>query len=308
MCFNLDANRFYGDSTISEIVERNIVAFLNHGFLEIGAYINVPSGKRNPQGQDMSALYPIASTGITSNTVWRGVKNNWVWEATGVTLKYSSGTLPIVPSGIYYNGNFVPTGTSITGTGYILDFSRGQVVFANPVPSTNSVQVPHSDRVVSVYSSDSNEYRESILNWQNTSATGINPGFKAYYPAIFVNIAQEETIRGTELGSRGKLMRSEIEFEIFALSSAELKKLTDILFMLETKFIQFFDPQNSPKPLNHRGELVRRDLSYGYWINNYYYGGGRFAEDAVTYKQKNQNLPIHRGRVRIGLEFDVVPI
>lgn len=306
MCFNLDANLFYADSTISEIVEKSIVYFLDKGFLEIGGYINVAKGQTNPAGRDMSALSPITVTGITHNTIWRGIKNNWIWESSNLTFKYTGGTAPYVPSGIYFNNTFVPTGTSITGTGYVLDFTRGQVVFNNPVPSNSSVQVRHSLRAVSVYSADSNEYRKSVADWQNGVDTDIN--FKAYYPAIFVEVIGSNTIRGTQLGSRGKFINADVQFEIFATSNAELRKLLDIIYMMETKVITLIDIENFPRPLNHQGELIRPNTSYTEWTTSYALGNGRFAENAVVYKQRNQNIPIHRGRVRIGLEFDVVPI
>lgn len=307
---NLDSMTFYGNQTLTEVLEKNVISFLNQGFLEVGAYLNVTKGKTNALGQDISAFAPINVTGITPNTLWRGIKNNWVWEPSGsINFKYSSGTPPIVPSGIYFNNTFVATGSTINGTGYYLDFSRGQVVFSGGVPSTSTVQVAHSLRAVSIYSTDSNEYRESITNWQiATAAASGSFNYKAYYPAIFVEVVSLKTLRGTEIGSRGKFINAQIQFEIFASNDYELKKIIDTLYMMETKFLQLYDVQNSPKPLNSRGELVNPTISYSSLLSTYPYGNARFDQDAITYKVKTQNLPIFRGRVRIGLNCDVVPI
>ena len=296
----LDGLNHYGDTTLSDLLIDNLVQFLNHGFLEIGAYINVPSGKVSYNGGDMSRMNPVFATGATNYTIWRGTKNNWVWESN-ITLKYASGTQPIVATGIYLNGSSTPTG-------YYIDFSRGQVVFNSPQPSNSLVQVPHTLRAVQVYRCDSNEYREIESNWRQVNTSGIyNNQYKAYLPAVFVDISKFETIRGSQLGSRMKFVKANVNFEIFTNNDYELKRLIDILYMLEEKSIKLFHPENSPRPLNYRGELINPSSTYVNLIEQYPYGDARFNGEAMTYKSPPKDMPIRRGRVEVGLEFDAIP-
>jgi hypothetical protein len=306
---NLDGINFYGDPSTSEILIKNLISFIDYGLLEMGAYQNIPKDKTNYANVDISAVRPVSATGFTNYRVWRGLSHHWVHESN-VTLKFSSGTTPLIASGIYFNNTFYPTGSTITGTGYYIDFSRGQVVFANPVPSNSSVQVPRSERAVHVYPTDSNEFRKITDGWLVANATGVYDSnlSRAYLPAVFVDIRSFETVRGTELGSRGKSTQAEISFEIFSQNGYELNKLIDVLYMLETKTVELFDVKNSPSPLNYRGELVRPDVNYRYLVTNYKLSEARFDEEAFTYKVPNMEAPLFRGRVTIPLRLDVYPI
>jgi len=304
---NLDSISFYGDPTLSDIAEKNVSMFLSHGFLELGAFQNVGSGKLGVEGQDLSLLRPVFATGVSNYRVWRSVPHQWVWESN-VTLKYPGGSQPFTPSGIYFNGTYVPTGSLVSGTGYYIDLNRGQVVFSNPVPSTSVIQVPHANRAIQIYPMDSNEFRFIETDWRLANTSGIyDSSAKAYLPAIFLEVRSLNTLKGTELGSRGKLARAELNFEIFAENAYELKKLIDILYFLETKSFPFFNLENSPRPLNYRGELVNTAATWPIITAQYPYGNARFMEDAITFKVPNQGAPFFRGRVRIGLEFDVYP-
>jgi hypothetical protein len=306
---NLDGINFYGDPSTSEILIKNLISFIDYGLLEMGAYQNIPKDKTNYQNIDISALKSVSATGFGSYKTWRGLSNNWVFES-GVTLKFAGGTAPLVPTGIYFNNTFYPTGSNITGTGYYIDFARGQVVFANPVPSNSLVQVPRAERAVHIYPTDSNEFRKVTDGWLTTSATGTYDSnvAKAYLPAIFIDVRSFETVRGIELGSRGKSTQAEINFEIFSQNGYELNKLIDVLYMLETKTMVLYDIKNSPTPLNYRGELVRPDVNYKYLISTYPLSEARFDEEAFTYKVPNSEAPLFRGRVTIPLRIDVSPI
>lgn len=309
---NLEGILFYGNYGLEDILIQNIISYLDYGMLQLGGFYNISKGRQDAYGEDLSKFKPIimSATGAPTNyTVYRGLKNNLIWESN-ITLKYASGSQPTRTSGIYVNNVLYATGTSVSGNSYYLDHSRGQVVFTSAMPSNTIVQVPHGVRVVSVLPADSNEYRNIESYWRNASSTGTitDIGFKAYLPCIFVGINGFKTIKGTEMGSRGKLTATDFEFTIYSNNSYEMRKLIDICYFLEDKLVPLFDINNTPKPLNSSGVLVNASADWSGLVQNYSYGQGRFDDNARVNKFKNQLLPIYKAKVNISLEVDTYPI
>lgn len=300
---NLDGITFYGNPSLEESVEQNLISFFKHGLLEIGAFYTITTGQLDYQGQDQSRLRPLFATGTANYRIYRGSKHDWVWD-NNVPLKYNGGTQPIVSTGVYVNG-------TLATTGYYVDFSRGQVVFANALNSAAVVQIPHTLRGVQVYPMDSDEFRQVAYGWMDKTinASGIyDYAYKAYLPAIFIQLAEGTTDRGLELGSRGKLARMETEFHIFSNNGYELRKLSDLCYMLENKGITLYDVKNSPKPLDYYGRLVNQTGTYPVLTSVYGTGFGYFDEDAVKFKASNNQVPLYYGRVSISLLVETYPI
>lgn len=310
---NLDASNFYADYTLEDTISMNVSEFLRYGLLEIGAYINIYKDQLDYNGNDESRLYPITNRiGITDYTIYKGKKNDWIWESN-IEFKASGFTAPFVPSGIYVNDVFVPTGTSVSGINYQLDFSQGRIVFDSALTNNPKIQVEHSLRYASVYDNNSTEYRRINRDWRDliSNSSGVIDSYynQIYLPCILVNVNGYDTIRGSQLGSRGKLTNVNLEFNIFASTESDRKKLQDICYMLETKGFVLFNPNISPRALNQNGELVNPSATWPYLYSNYPMNPGwaRFTENARLFKFNNSLLPIHRSRVNIGLEIDVYP-
>lgn len=305
--YNLDGLNFYAEPTLEDTVLSNVREFLRYGFLQVGAYINVDISK------DESQLVPLTGRpGVDDYTIYKSRKPDWVWE-TNIDFKDNTLVDPIVPSGIFVNNTFVPTGVQVSGVDYRIDFSRGQVVFNESMPSDMTVKVPHTLRYVSVYDSDSYQDRELNRSWHemlDSSGVYDDQISKLYMPAIVVDVVDYQTIRGSQLGSRGKHTAVNISFNIFADSPSNRKRLTDICYLLESKYLELFDPKIAPKPLNHLGELINPDASWPNLSENYklYPGSARFDEKARVFKIKTKhNIPIFKSIVKIGLELDVYP-
>lgn len=311
--FNLGNVNFYGETSYEDIILDNVISFMEYGLLQIGAYYNIQLDQQDHQGNNESILKPVRWPGVSDYKIYGGKKHKWVWESN-IDLKFSGGAQPIVPSGIDVNGTFYPTGTLVEGTGYYIDFSRGRVVFENPLPSSYVVKCPHSLRWVNVYEDDSYEYRSLISDWINkiqSSGMELRIGENIYLPAITIGIKEYSTNRGVGLGSRAKNCTAEIEFNIISSTPHERKKLSDICYMLETKSLHLFDPNASGiKPLNHRGELINPSFDWKYLTQNVKLNNSlcRFEENFKVMKIKNDVLPIYRGRVIAGLELNIVPI
>jgi hypothetical protein len=305
---NLEGILFYGDWTIEDIVNVNLIDYFKYGLLQIGGYYNITRNKLDYQNKDLSQLRPVLIPGISNYTVFRGNKHDWVWESN-IDLKYSSGTQPISITGIVVNNTVYATGASINSTGFYIDYSRGQVVFGSSLSSGTLVQCPHTLRGVNIYPIDSNEYRDLEYEWNKVSnSSGItNFQEKAYLPAIFIGIEGFRTVKGVELGSRAKVSNFNIEFNIIASNSYELKKLIDICYFLETKTIPLYDWRTTPRPLNSRGELIYPTGNWKTLTENYLMARARFNEDFAVTKIRNSKLPISRARARISLQTDLFP-
>lgn len=293
---NLDGISFFGDRNgMSQTVEDSIISFLNHGFLELGAYISVPATSGT-----LTAINHI--TGIVPNTVFAAPRGNWVYE-NDFQRKDGTNNYPTAISGILVNNSFVGSGSS-----YYIDYSRGWVVFN--AATTGSVKVPYTSKFVSVYRKESNEYRNLIAEWTNSNI--INSGSilepRAYLPAVFVDAESYETVRGTEVGSRSKLVNYDISFHIFTMDGGIRNQLQDICYFLETKSVPLLNFASGYKPLNYRGEFVYPSGLWTSMSNNYRLGYARFDENARVEKRFDSHLPLKYSKVTIGLEFDAIPI
>lgn len=308
--FNLDGINHYGEMSIQDIILDNIVQFLRYGFLQIGAYVNIGYQELDSRGNDMSLLTPLSVPGTTDYTIYKGRKHDWVWE-NNITLKPTGVDQPTQVSGIYVNSTYYPTGSTVLGTGYYIDFTRGHVVFSNPLPSSYIVQVPHTLRWVQIYTDRSYEYRKLSYDWLNsTGGSGLDYGAyeKAFLPCIVVTPTKLTTIQGWELGGRSKVLNCNIDFNILAANDYERDKLTDICQFLETKTIPFFDAKNYPKPLNYRGEISSGTMFWPNVVSGYPLNySARFMENAKTYKINRPTLPVKASKVSIGLELVVTP-
>lgn len=300
--------QFFGNYQLQDVIEQNIITFLKYGMLEIGGFYNIYLSDNE------SNLSPVffSHTGVASNyTIWNAIKHDLVWE-TGVLPSYNGAGAPLPISGLYYNSNFYPTGSQVAGTGYYVDYSRGRVIFENPLPSGSNVSMQYSVRAVQFYPIDGPEYKHFVLDWfKRTGGSGLlNTAEQAYLPAVFVQIPSYKTIKGVELGSRTKTSKVDLQFDVFATNGDEMKRITDVLYMLETKSFGLFDINHSGYvwPLNERGELRLNAQTWPNLVANFGAGNVRFQEDAKMNRIYKQPLPIFHSRISLGLQVDVNPV
>ena len=303
MPFNWEAANFYGEYTLQSQILHNLASYIKYAALEVGAYYNIRLNN------NASALRPQIIDGFVNYSVWAGSANNWIWEQN-IALKFSSGSQPIPISGLYLNNTFYATGTSINGTGFTIDYSRGRVIFSNPVANTNSVKIEHSLRAMQVYTSDNTEYRDIVINWLGRSdVSGINDfNSKVYLPAILIDVTNYKTIKGYELGARTKQTRANIRFDVITTTPYEQNKIVDFLYMMEDKTFISYDLNSAPSPLNISGALSIN--SSGTWpILTERYPGSlfQFVQNADFNKLKTNLLPINHARLNLGLDIIVSP-
>ncbi len=304
---NLEGITYYGQYSLEDIILYNVIDFVRYGLLEIGGYINIAKGQTNYLGQDVSRLNPIVGvSGIDNYKVYRGAKNDWVWE-TSINLKPTGLVAPFVPSGIYVNNTFYSTGTAPTGNAYTLDFTRGQVIFTSGLTSSDVVQVAHSLRIVDVHPVDSQEFTSLTENWNQIVSTGNITQIRqnTFLPAVFIDVPSYSTIKGLQLGSRAKETEAKIDFTIVAANSFDAHKLSSIFYMLETKSLPIYDLNNITFALNDRGQIVNPSGTWPQLTQSTLYQG-RFRENAKINKIRVPN-PLFARNVNISLQLDTFP-
>lgn len=297
--YNLDSLQFYSDSTLEDIILRNIIEFMKWGLLEVGAFYNIEKDQLNHLGENESVLRRVNYPGQTPNTIFKGAKNDWVYE-TGINLKYSGGSQPIRPTGVFIND--VPV-----TSGFKINYALGAVIFNTT--TTGTVKVPHTLRAVSILTKDSYEYRKITYDWPNRyNASGHEDDIeiRAFLPAIFIGLDNYRS-KPLELGSRSKITTAQLSFDIYTSNPQEIKKLSDTCYMLESKTVRFFDLPTTPKALNSDGTLSTGYIPWPSSVSLNYGGKGRFKENASINKIPT-SLPIFHTRATIGLEIDVSPI
>ena len=291
---NLDGVNFFGDRNgLSYTVRDSVISFINHGFLELGAYINVPAAS--------GTLTPINNvTGITQNTVFSAPYRNWVYENDFVRKDGQATNIPTM-SGILINNTFVPSGAA-----YWVNYPAGRITLSTA--TTGVVKSPYATKYVGVYRKDSTEYRRLIESSINPMASGTLLEPVVQLPAVFIGVPSYETIRGTNLGNRSKYINFDVEFHIFAHDPSVCDHIQDIMYFLETKQIPLLRYASGFKPLNYRGEFTNPSGLWTYMSSNYRIGYARFAEDARVEKRLDGHAPLCYSKVTIGLEMDVIPI
>ncbi len=304
---NLEGINYWADWCLEDIVLYNVINFVKYGLLEIGAYINIQKDQVNYLGHDLSRLNPVVGvTGITDYTIYKGPRPDWVWE-TGIAIKPTGVTAPYVPSGIYINNAFHPTGVIASGNSYSMDFSRGQIVFNSGRAPTDVVQVPHSVRLVQVYQTESQEYADLVSNWNQAAGTGHITGLKpkAYLPAIFIDIPSMTTVRGVQQGSRAKVSDIAVEFLAVSATPSEVRKLSSSLYFLETKSFNIYNITSETFALNAYGELVYPNRTWPILASGALYQG-RFEENAKTSRARMEP-PLFARRLICSLRIDTFP-
>lgn len=276
----------YGDDTVTEIIESNLVSFLDWGFINIGAYNNVSSGTFDAFGIDYSTLKHLKVEGSTNGTVWQSQRKNWVWE-TGLEV----GT-PNAISGVTVNGSFYESG--VTGDfAHYYDYNNGNVVFANAISLNSTVSLNYSYKLIEVEPTYEDELFNRIQHYTEGAPINFNSDVKDDYanygptratlPYVGVEMVGREFKKGVELGNYIAYNDMTIIFHVMTESKSDSRKITDIIKNQFRRRIYLYDSnlvsEADAWPLDYRGMLKSGAKTYpaltatsgdgGYRINSY---------------------------------------
>ncbi len=223
----------YGDPGFSSEAGTSLVAFLQWGFLEIGAFQNVQINQQAAYSGDVSRLHPVTDTRRPSGVVWGGLRREWVYESG---LDFATQPIPI--SGIFVDGVFRPN-----GSGYSIDYPNGQVVFASPPTSSGggvpTVKVAHSYRHVSFITSAHPGWKEIQYRsfraddpdfLAGSGAWGILAENRVQLPAVVVDVLpQVGNLYGYELGEKTRWHNQAARLYVLAENKWDRDQIHDIL-------------------------------------------------------------------------------
>ena len=280
-----------GEPSVTEAIEDNLIAYINWGFLQLGAFFNITIPASGAYGGDRHQLVAISDPRYTDGQVWEAYRKNWVWES-GIT---SASEQPIAISGIFVDSSFLPK-----GSGYHVNYENGQVVFDTPISTTSTVQLEYSHKWIDV--SDA-----ANIPWfrkgQTRSFRADDPAFIAnsgtwsdlaenrlQLPVVAVEAVGKD-YEGYQLGGH-QYARSDVVLHIIAEDPRTAKRLASVLAEQSESTIYMYDPgrlaDQGRFPLDYRGEIASGAVCYPDLIAVTGDGGFRY-----TSKVQNGKLVIY---------------
>lgn len=275
---------------ISENIRDNVITFIDWGMLNAGGFYNVNIPASGAYGGDPSRLRPVSDPRYTNGRVWQGFRNNWVWESGIATV-----IQPVAISGLYINNTFYPN-----GSGYYIDYPGGRVIFDNAVPAASAVKLAYSFKQVNV--TDANRvplfrriqldsYRVDYAEFTTGSGlAGLLAEGKIQLPAIAVETPIRTNSRPYELGNGSQIIETDVVLHILAEDDSTASRLADALIKQKEKTIFMYDPHevglSGKFPLDYRGVLVNRTMTYDNLIKTNEDGGYRYTSGVNAGKMR----------------------
>lgn len=274
---NLATNILYGT-----------VDFFNWAALGVGGFQNITY---NPKisgcyGGDRSQLRPVADPRYPTNTVFEGFRGNWVWE---------SGVGAVNISGIYVDQSY-------TTSGYYVDYTRGRIIFNNPVSGTINTSFSHRtvtfapargtivpDLFFASYRNESTDFLAGSGNYSSLSDT------KRQLPMVCVDIDSNRRFKPYQLGG-GQWCMIDAAFYVIAESDYEKNSLVDLISLQNDK--TFWIPNRAtikesgqyPLDLDYKGSLVNTPTQYPEVIEKFPWRKISFSDTRVhNYEPKPYN-------------------
>lgn len=254
-----------GEYSFNEILEDNIMTFIDWGMLGLGAFVNVTIPTSGAYGGNAHILKRVSDPRYTDGRVWEGHRKNWCWES-GVS--YSSD--PIQISGVFIGNAFHPI-----NSGYHVDYENGRVIFDNPLPAASSVKLEYSCKWVSIESFDEipfdrighdRSYRIDT-NYYNAGSGlwGVVSDKRIQFPVVAVEAVTDKDFKGYQLGG-GKRALAKVLLHVIGEDKPAVSRLSNILSDQFDKSIFLYDTGKIARenrfPLDYRHSKVSNPLTY----------------------------------------------
>jgi hypothetical protein len=281
-------NSSIGKVSMTEAIEDNLVAYIDWGFLELGAFFNITLPSSGAYGGDRHRLRSVVDPRYNNGQVWEAYRQNWVWQS-GLSRTSEQ---PISISGIFVNNTFIPR-----GSGYYINYINGQVVFDTEIATTSTVQLAYSHKWVSVIPAaavpwfqegQTRSFRVDDPNFlSNSGIWNELADTRLQLPIVAVEVV-DKAYAGYQLGG-GQWARGQVILHIIGEDSSITKRIASILSEQNEATLYMFDPDRvaaqNRYPLDYRGELASNPLCYPALIAQT--GDGGFA-----YTSRVQNAKI----------------
>lgn len=306
-----------GNRRLMNILETNLVTWLDWSFLRIGGWMDVDIPSTGIGGGDFSTLRAIEDETYTNGQVWEGTRKDWVWE-TGVDYVDIDNTTR--------NPNAVgtPTVDGVAATGsYHVNHPLGRIVFDSPISTSAIVKVKHAYRSVQVYRADDASWFTELqymsfspediqINNVGLSTWRIGSNHRVQMPAIIIEAVPRGSAKGRELGTASRMdLIQDILFHIIAEDRTTRNDITDIIRQQHDGSIWLFDNNtlvaDEAWPLDSKGSLVG-SLMYPDMVAETGDGGYRwdscYMENMVISEVQELHTNLHESTVRATVRVD----
>lgn len=308
-------NHFNEPLIINEI-EYGLKNFCDYAFLKIGAWENVTTGTLGVYGGSLSQLHVVDDPNFTDNTVFQGIRKDWIWE-TGIN--YSSptgGTFNPLSIQVYVSGTLVNTGTS--GHTHHINYPLGRVVFDSP-HSTGAIKAQYSYRAVQTYLADDlnwwfeiqyNTFNPIEKQWLQNLTSGdfsLSATNRIQLPAVVIECLSNRYAQPFELGTLVARNKQDVLFHVISQDRYTRNNMVDIFTLMQNKTIILGDTdtiyRNQAFPLDERGMKLNNALMYPDIVGNTnYVFRTAFIDNIVATDIKTDHPNLHWAIIRAKLE------
>ena len=274
-------NTTIGEFSIFEAIEDNIVSYIDWCFLEMGAFFNINIPSSGAYGGDRCRLRHVDDPRYTDGQVWEAYRQNWVWESG---LSHAT-EQPIAISGVYVDNTFIPR-----GSGYVINYKHGQVIFDTPIATNSTVQLEYSHKWVDTINAgvipwfrhghtrsfrvDDSDFLANSGIWNELADT------KLQLPVVAVELT-DNSYAGYQIGG-GQWSRNQLVLHVLAEDQSTAKRIASILADQSESTIFMYDPdmiaEQNRYPLDYTGDLAENPLCYPALIAWSGDGGFRYTD------------------------------
>lgn len=226
--------RALGDSLATDLLQNNVLAFLDWGLLAAGGFFDV---KFPSEG---TRLRPVKDPDYADGRVWEGNRSNWVWESGLPTANQ-----PVGISGVWVDSQFRPY-----GSGYHINYPLGRVVFDSPLPTSGQVSCEYSFRRVRVDHADAPWFRQlqrdtlDLSREQFMAGSGswnYNAADRVQLPAVCVEAVSRVRLKPLEVGSKARVHEQDVLLHVIAETPFDRNQLHDVAVNQYSHAIVLFD-------------------------------------------------------------------
>ena len=267
-----------GDSTVSSLIQDNLIEFYDWGMLDTGGFFNISIPTAGQHGGDKHKLRLVDDPRYTSGQVWEGFRSNWIWQS-GLSCETQPKTLTRLQpdsaypnllhtpgiSGVFIGGAFQPT----SGVGiykHHIDYPNGRVVFDSAISTASTVTAEFSYKWTKVTRANEDFFREvqyrsqradgdftleASGDWSQLAETRLQ------LPVIAIEVVKSRNLEPYALGGLKHYVNTDVLFHVLAEDDYERDKLLDVISFQEEKVLPLFDSDKIARsgvlPLDYRG-------------------------------------------------------
>ena len=301
-----------GDSTLSPLLQDNLIEFFDWGILSAGGFFNIEIPTSGQYAGNKHKLRLVDDPRYTKGQVWEGFRSNWVWQSGLAVSEQPNTLIRLQPntdvfgvdypnssnypgvSGVFINDTSVGFNGFAPASGvgqykYHIDYPNGRVVFDSAISTSAAVTAEFSHKWVDVVRADEDFFREvqyrslradddfTLTGSGNYSQLAEN---RLQLPAIAVEVVQRRDMKPYCLGGLNHWVNTDVLFHVLAEEDYTRDKLLDIVSLQQDKTIFMFDSdmigRNDAFPLDYRGMVKKDALRYPELVEPSGNGGFRY--------------------------------